>query len=155
MSVTARSLLLIGAFLALLLSQYAVAEAIAHHTAFLMSPAIVPEPTLFDAPLLRMAFVLVSLGAVFELLAGDPIPLRGWTRPFDRSYSGQHSVSLLTAGMILIIASFAFFLVRESEPLQQWFWWSILGLDGLLGIVAGLCVLSWLRTGKVTSFAAE
>lgn len=155
MPATARSLLLVGAFLALLLSEYAVAAAIGHQAAFLVNPTIVPEPTLFDYPILRMAFVLLSLAALFELLVGDPVPLQGWVHPFDRPYSGQHSAYLLTAGMALMIVSFAFILVRESELLQLWFWWIVLGVDGLLGVAAFLSAFSWLRTNGMRRFIAE
>lgn len=155
MSNTARSFLLFGALLAVLVSQYAVAHALGHEVAFAAYPTIVPEPTLLEHPLVYMALLVVAFGAFLELLVGDPIPFQGWIRPIDRAYSGQHSLYLCIAAMALIAVAFTFVLVRDSSVLQSTFWWIVLALDALFGLATGLCVYSWLRTSRGRSIAAE
>lgn len=155
MSNTARSLLLIGAFVALLASEYGAAYAIGHHVAFISQPAIVPEPSLLEHPLLRMAFIVVSLGALLELLVGNPIPLHGWLWPFDRMYRDQHRMYLCGAVMALIAIMFTYVLIQGSYLLETIFVWVIVALDLVFALMVAWRVFSWCRTSRGRSLAAE
>lgn len=155
MSVTARSLLLIGAFLALLVSQYAVGHALGHEIAFMAYPNIVPEPSLFDHPLLCMALVVITLAAFLEQLIADPIPLEGWIRPFAPAYRGQHFAYLCVAAMASLALVFVFVSVQASSFLQEIFWWTVLVFDVLFGVVVLAYVIMWFLLMRRRPLPAE
>lgn len=154
MSATARSLLLVGMFFALVGSQFAVMHALGHEIAFMVDPNSVPAPGLLDHPLVRMVLVAVAFAAFLEVLVAESLPREGWTRPFDPAYRGQHFGYLLTVTMALIVVSFVFVVVRGSHVLEQWFWWTVIGINFLLALATVWACVHWLKNGSMT-IAAE